>query len=147
MIFSAQDYIIAVLVGCLLLVGTLYKCTRDELVETKSSLAVAVEVNEVNKEALQRLDLSIQSTDRVVAAWDKDRTTLAAVRNATRNAIMEAMNNNEIFKIWASGIAPDDAWRMLNANHDENGSGAASPAYSAPAGLPGNADPEKRDKP
>jgi hypothetical protein len=147
MIFSsAQDYIIAALAGILLLLGTLYKCTRDELVETKSSLAVAISVNEANKEAMERIDRSIESADRIVAAWDRDRTTLAGVRNATRNAITEAMQN-EIFKVWGDLRVPDDAWRLLSESIDENGSDTVDSAARADAGMPGNPDPAKRAEP
>jgi hypothetical protein len=142
--FSVQSYVIAGLVACLLLVGWLYRSVNEDLQETKASLAVAEQVNAANKEAVERMERRMESTDRIVAGWNTDRTILAGVRNTVRQGIREAMQN-EVFKVWGVGIAPADAWRMLATDIDASGSGSDGSAVRTDAGLSGNTNTDKRD--
>ena len=47
-----QKYLIAGLCSALLVLGWLYRMTNEELADTKTSLAVAVEANKTNQEAI-----------------------------------------------------------------------------------------------
>jgi hypothetical protein len=138
-----MKYVCVALAGALLVIGWLYLGTNNELSDTKTKLAAAKAVNEENARAVARLERSIEITDGVLAGWNTDRTTLAGVRNATRQAIREAMRD-ETFKAWASAPAPADAWRLLNASTDAGGNGSAGTTGGTPGGLPGNADSGKR---
>jgi hypothetical protein len=140
-----QSYIIAGMCAALLSLATLWQCARDELFEAKAALAAAEKVNEANREAVRRLELSMQATDRALAGWNEDRTTLAAVRGAARQAIREAMQD-ENFKVWASSPAPGAAWRLLNEAADANGNGGSVSANGPFGGLPGNAASRQRQQ-
>ena len=107
-----QKYVIAGLIAVLLVLGWLYRSTSAELTDTRTNLAVAEGVNKANIEATARLERSMGNTDKVLSGWNEDRTTLAGVRSATRQAIKEAMRD-ETFKAWAVSPVPPDAWRML----------------------------------
>lgn len=141
-----QKYVIAGLCAALLLLGWLYRGANNDLAATKTSLAAAEAANESNRAAVARLERSMENTDKVLAGWNEDRTTLAGVRSATRQSIREAMRD-ETFKAWASSPAPDDAWRLfreatLSGGANENDSSV--PSGRASGGLPGNADPATR---
>ena len=138
-----QKYLIAGLCAALLVLGWLYRMANEELADTKTSLAVAVEANKTNQEAIVRLERSIGNTNEVLAKWNEDRTTLAEVRSATRQAIKEAMRD-ETFKVWASSLVPDSAWRLLNEAPGANRNGTAGSTGQPDAGLPGNGNPSKR---
>lgn len=140
-----MKYVAAGLCAALLLLGWLYSNTCTELTDTKTALAVAEGVNKANAEATARLERSMGNTDDVLAKWNEDRTTLAGVRSATRQAIKEAMRD-ETFKAWASSPAPADAWRLLNGSPDahKDGAGAAGSPGQPDAGLPGNANTGQR---
>ena len=98
-----MKYVCAALCAALLVMGWLYRSANNELADTKTSLAVALEANETNRKAIARLERSIENTDNILAGWNEDRTTLAGVRSATRQAIKEAMRD-ETFKAWASSL-------------------------------------------
>ena len=127
----------------LLVLGGLYHGAKTDLVKTRAELSAAVQANEENKKAIERLEHSIENTNAVLAEWNKDRTTLAEVRSATRQAIKEAMRD-ETFKVWASSLVPDSAWRLLNEAPGADRNGTAGSAGRSDAGLPGNNNPEKR---
>ena len=139
-----QSYIIAGLVAVLLVLGFLHYRATAELSVTKQTLAVALEVHEKNLATIKRQELSIANTDRIMAEWGKDRTTLNEVRNATRAGIKEAMQD-ETYKTWHFAPVPPDAWRMLDAPVYPSGVGSAGPTDGAAAGLSGDADTRKRD--
>lgn len=111
---------LAVAVVSLLVLVWLYRSTSADLADTRTSLAVAEGVNKANEEATARLERSMGNTDKVLAGWNEDRTTLAGVRSATRQAIKEAMRD-ETFKAWASSFVPADAGLPGNANTGERG--------------------------
>lgn len=139
-----MKYVIAALCGIILLLGWLYYGANKDLASTKTSLATVNAANELNLEAISLLERSIKNTDTVLAGWDADRTTLAGVRNATRQAIREAMRD-EIFSLWASAPAPTDAWRLLRSDtHHSNENGSTGSTGGTTGGLPGNADTGKR---
>ncbi len=140
-----MKYLCAALAAAVLLLGWLYRSASTELADTKTSLAVAQGVNKANEEATAQLKRSMNSTDAVLAKWNEDRTTLAEVRSATRQAIKEAMRD-ETFKAWASSPAPAAAWRMLREAVDarKNSAGAPGSSGQPAAGLPGNADSGER---
>ena len=140
-----MNYVCAALCAVALLLGYLYHDADRELSDTKARLETAKAVNDANAKAAERLQRSIENTDRALAGWNEDRTTLAGIRSATQQAIKEAMND-EIFKAWATGVVPDDAWRLLHATPDsrKNSSGTAGPSVQPAAGLPGNAASKKR---
>ena len=140
-----MKYAVSALLGIIALLGWFYHSASVELTETKQSLAVAIEANETNVKAIARLERSIDNTNQVVAAWDQDRTTLANIRNTTRQAIKEAMRD-ETFKAWASAPVPADAWRMLRESIDQNGNCASGSAGCPVDGLPGNSSGGKRDQ-
>lgn len=133
-------WVAAGLAAALLLIGWLYHNASEELATTKLTLAVALEANESNKAAIGRLQRSMENTDKVLAGWNEDRTTLAGVRSATRQAIREAMSD-ETFNTWASEPAPADAGRMLNAHIGTDGNDSVGSPGGASGGLPGNAAP------
>ena len=89
-----MKYVCAALCAALLVMGWLYRSANNELADTKTSLAVALEANETNQEAIVRLERSIGNTNEVLAKWNEDRTTLAEVRSATRQAIGQAVRNH-----------------------------------------------------
>ena len=138
-----QKYLIAGLCAALLVLGWLYHSANNELADTKTSLAVAMEANKTNQAAIARLERSIGNTDEVLAKWNQDRTTLAEVRSATRQAIKEAMRD-ETFKVWASSLVPDAGWRLLNETPGADGNGTTQPAGRSDAGLPGNGNSKER---
>ena len=138
-----QKYIIAALCAALLLLAWLYRSANNELADTKTALAVAVEANKTNQEAIARLERSVRNTDEVLAKWNEDRTTLAEVRSATRQAIKEAMRD-ETFKAWASSLAPGGAWRLLRETPGANGNGTSDASGGAASRLPGNGNPRER---
>lgn len=138
-----QKYVIAGLCAALLLLGWLYRGANNDLADTKTSLAAAEAANESNRAAIVRLERSMENTDKVLSGWNEDRTTLAGVRSAARQAIREAMRD-ETFKAWASGAVPADAWRLLREAPDPNGNGSSVPSGGASGGLPGNVDTGKR---
>ena len=138
-----QKYVIAGLCASLLLLGWLYRGANNDLAATKTSLAAAEAANESNRAAIARLERSMENTDKVLAGWNEDRTTLAGVRSATRQAIREAMRD-ETFKAWASGVVPADAWRLLREAPDQNGNGSSVAPGGASGGLPGNVNTGKR---
>ena len=142
-----QKYVIAGLCAVLLLLGWLYRDACTELTDAKTDLVVAEGVNKANAEATARLERSMGNTDDVLAKWNEDRTTLAGVRSATRQAIKEAMRD-ETFKAWASSLVPPDAWRLLNdsPHSDKDGAGAAGSPSQPDAGLPGNGNTTERVK-
>lgn len=138
-----QKYVIAGLCAALLLLAWLYRSANNELADTKTALAVAVEANKTNQEAIARLERSVRNTDEVLAKWNEDRTTLAEVRSATRQAIKEAMRD-ETFKAWASSLAPGGAWRLLRETPGANGNGTSDASGGAASRLPGNGNPRER---
>ena len=138
-----MKYAVAGLCAALMLLGWLYSNACTELTDTKTALAVAEGVNKANAEATARLERSMGNTDDVLAKWNEDRTTLAGVRSATRQAIKEAMRD-ETFKAWASSLVPADAWRLLNETPGANGNGPAESADGPASGLPRNEDSHKR---
>jgi hypothetical protein len=138
-----QKYIIGALAIALGVLGVMYHRTSGELTETRANLSAAVEANRAQSEAIQRLERSIVNTDKVLAEWNTDRTTLAGIRNTTRQAIKEAMRD-ETFKTWASSLVPPDAWRVLGSDSNADEKGAAGSTRGAASGLPENADPGKR---
>jgi hypothetical protein len=138
MIFSPLNWLIGGLCAALLAVGGLYQCTRLELAETRADLATAEKVNEANRTAMERLERSLENTDKILAGWNEDRTTLDSVRSATRAAIKEAMRD-ETLKAWLVAPAPADAWRLLNAPFDADGNGISGSSGGAAGGLPGDA--------
>ena len=132
-----QKYLIAGLCAALLVLGWLYRDANNELTDTKTALAVAVEANKANQESIARLERSIGNTNEVLAKWNEDRTTLAEVRSATRQAIKEAMRD-ETFKAWAASLVPDSAWRLLREAPGADGNGPLVPAAGASGRLPGD---------
>lgn len=138
-----QKYLIAGLCAALLVLGWLYRDANNELTDTKTALAVAVEANKANQESIARLERSIGNTDEVLAKWNQDRTTLAEVRSATRQAIKEAMRD-ETFKAWAASLVPDSAWRLLREAPGADGNDITQPAGRTDARLPGNDNPGVR---
>lgn len=138
-----MKYVCAALCAALLVMGWLYRSANNELADTKTSLAVALEANETNRKAIARLERSIENTDNILAGWNEDRTTLAGVRSATRQAIKEAMRD-ETFKAWASSLAPGGAWRLLRETPGANGNGTSEASGGTASGLPGNGNPRER---
>lgn len=138
-----QRYIIIGLCAALLAICGLYAREIINHADTKSALSVAEAVNESNRAEIMRLERSMSNTDKVLAGWSEDRTTLAEVRNATRQAVKEAMRD-ETFKAWASTAAPASAWGLLRETGDAAQDCPSDPADGAACGLPGNADPGKR---
>lgn len=136
--------LLAGLCASLLLLGWLYRGEVRGHADTKAALAVAEAVNESNRAEIARLERSLENTDEILAGWNEDRTTLAGVRSATRQAIREAMRD-ETFKAWASSPAPADSWRLLREAPGENRNGSSVPSGGPLGGLPGNADPGKRE--
>ena len=134
---------IAALCGALFLLGWLYYGASKDLESTKASLIAAEAANESNRAAIARLERSAENTDKILAGWNADRTTLAGVRSAARQAIREAMKD-EMFKIWATGVVPADAWRLLREAPDQNGNGFSVPSGGASGGLSGNPYTGKR---
>ena len=139
-----QKYVIAGLCASLALMCWLYRGEVESHADTKASLAVAEAVNESNQAEISRLERSMANTDKILAGWNADRTTLAGVRSATRQAIKEAMRD-ETFKAWASSSAPDDAFRLLGQAFGEDGNHSSGSAGRPADGLPGNSDPGKRE--
>ena len=135
-------YLCVALAVAVLVLGWLYRSASTELADTKTSLAVAEGVNNANAEATARLERSMGNTDKVMSAYNKDRTTLAEVRNTTRQAIREAMRD-ETFKAWASSVPPADAWRLLRETPypHKDSAGASGSSGRSDAGLPGNGNP------
>ena len=136
-------YLVAGLCAALLLLGWLYRSASIDLTDTKTALAVAEGVNKANAEATARLERSMGNTDKVLAGWNEDRTTLAGVRSAARQAIKEAMRD-ETFKAWASSLVPDPAWRLLRETPGANGTGTSEASGGTASGLPGNGNPRER---
>ena len=138
-------YLCAGLCAAMLLLGWFYREAHLELQGTKTALAVAEGVNKANAEAIARLERSVEITDTVLAGWNEDRTTLAGIRSAARQAIKEAMRD-ETFKNWASGAVPADAWRVLHeAPGADTGSSDTSRASGGAAGpVPGVPGPGGR---
>lgn len=133
----------AALCAALLALGWLYNGASRELAAAKTSLASALAVNEANNAAVERLERGLENTEKTLAGWNEDRTTLAAVRNATRQAIREAMRD-ETFKAWASAPAPAAAWRLLRETPDADANGSSDSSGGAAGRLPGNSDSAKR---
>jgi transcriptional regulator len=138
-----QDYIIAALGATLIIVSLMYRDTAGDLEQAKTDLAVADQVNQANRAAIAHLEHSLAVTDKIMDEWQEDRTTLAGVRTAARQAIKEAMRD-EMFKAWAAAAAPPDAWRLLHETPDANGNSAPLPSGGVTGGLPGNSDSGKR---
>lgn len=140
-----MKYLCAGLCVAMLLLGWFYQSIHTELVDTKTALAVAEGVNKANADAMERLERSIEITDSVLAGWNEDRTTLAGIRSAARQAIKEAMRD-ETFKNWASGAVPADAWRVLHEapDADTGGPGASGTSGGAAGPVPGVPDPGRR---
>lgn len=138
-----QRYIIIGLCAALLTVCGLYAREIINHADTKSALSLSEAVNASNHAEIVRLERSMSNTDKVLAGWSEDRTTLAEVRNATRQAVKEAMRD-ETFKAWASSAAPGNAWRLLRETDSANRDCPFDPADGTACGLPGNADTGKR---
>lgn len=138
-----MKYACAALFAALLLLGWLYHCASDELVTVKTNLAAAKAANEANQAAILRLERSIKNTNAVLAGWDKDRTTLAGVRSATKQAIKEAMQD-EVFKRWCKDPAPDFAWRLLGEAIGSDRDSYPVSTDSTAGRLPGNSNTNKR---
>lgn len=135
-----MKYVAAGLCAALLLLGWLYRGEVKGHADTKAALAVAEGVNKANVEATKRLERSMSNTDDVLAKLNEDRTTLAGVRIATRQAIKEAMRD-ESFKAWASSPAHGDADRLLNSDIGADGNDSISASNGASSGLSRNAAP------
>jgi hypothetical protein len=142
-----MKYVVAALIAALLLLGWLYRSANKELVDIKGELATAQAVNAENARTMANLERSIQTTDKVLADWNQDRTTLAGVRNATRQAMKEAIHD-ENFKTWADSLVPSAAWSLLRENYPIGADAdySAQPSGGAAGGLPGNANTNQRDK-
>jgi LysB family phage lysis regulatory protein len=148
-----QKYIIGVLAVALLVLGWLYYQTRSDfadaraaLTAAKTALAAAVAANEANQAALARMEDSAKNTDKIIAGWNQDRTTLAGLRGATRQTIKEVLKQNEDAQVWAAARVPDAVFRLLRENHhaDGNKNPARDAALGAVGQQPGNADPNQR---
>lgn len=140
---AVNRWLVAGTAVALLVLGGLYHGAKTDLVKTRAELSAAVQANEENKKAIERLEHSIENTNAVLAEWNKDRTTLAEVRSATRQAIKEAMRD-ETFKAWASSLAPGGAWRLLRETPGANGNGTSDASGGTASGLPGNGNPGER---
>jgi glycyl-tRNA synthetase beta subunit len=132
------------LVILLLVLGFFFHRTSAELADLQSKYELVEAVNEANKKAIARLDKNIESTDRIMSGWNENRTTLSALRDEMRRAVKEAMKD-EVYKAWASTMAPDSAWRMLREASDKIRNNSAGTAKGAAAKLPGAGDPGKRN--
>jgi len=142
-----SKYIILALVVALLVVGWLYRNDHKELANTQAALSVAQAVNDANAKEVQRLEKSVETTDKVLSSWNKDRTTLAGVRNAAQQAIKEAVRaQDQSFRVWADTPAHPVAWSLLNENYPvgANANYSAHSPGGAPGGLPGNTNTAKR---
>jgi hypothetical protein len=137
--------LLIVMAAALLFVGKLYTGALADLGAARTSLETAQAVNDANIQAQEKLERSMAATDKALAAWDQDRTTLAGVRAAARQAIKEAMRD-ETFRSWAVQPVPADAWRLLREtpDPDRNADGVDRAAGGSDGGLPAIGDPGKR---
>ena len=142
-----MKYLVFALIAALLLMGWLYRSANNDLAAAKGDLAVAKAVNAENARAMADMERSAETTDRVVAGWNKDRTTLAEVRNAARQAVKEATHEkDESFKAWADSFVPDSAWSLLRKDFSPgaDANNGTVPSVGASGRLPGNADSGQR---
>ena len=141
-----MKYLCAGLATALLLVVWLYKATSNELTSTKTALAVVVEANKASMAEIVRMEHSLDIAGKAVAGFNEDRTAIIGLRNVVRQTIKETAN--ELFTTWLRSFAPADAWRVLNeADGGHKGDARSSvTAGSSASGLPGNANPDARDK-
>ena len=141
-----MKYVIAALFSALLLLGWLYRSTNAELAGTKTALAAAESANKANAEAIMRFERSMLNTDAVLSGWNEDRTTIAGIRDTVRQSFGEVMD--EKFKAWRALPVPPDAWRLLlEAPHNhKNSNGPSNSTVQPHAALPGNDNPQQRDK-
>ena len=84
--------------------------------------------------AVAALKESMAVTDKVVSAWDKDRTTLNGVRGVLRKEMREAMRDAS-FKAWADAPVHPDAVRLLNEAAGRSGLRAAPAGPDAAGGA------------
>lgn len=126
------------------LLGSLYYITDQDLRIAKADLSAAQMVNKINQDSITRLERSIDTTDRVLAGWNEDRTTLAQIRITTQRTIKEAMTD-EIFRNWGSTPVPTHAWQLLqSAGSGADGNGQLPTAVSAPPGVSGHTSSDVR---
>jgi len=141
-----KSYLVAALVAAAALFGGLYWHANNKLASVQGDLSMARAVNAENARAMADMARSAEITDKVTAGWNRDRTTLAGVRNAARQTIKETLRaNNESFRDWADTMAPPDAWGVLR--NESLGADQYSDPGSAggTAGrLPGNVNPFQR---
>lgn len=107
-----MKYLYPILITALVMLGLALYLSERKLEEARAELAVAEEVNKINLKSIEQLERSIKTTDKIMAEWDEDRTTIAQIRNETRKAIKEAMKD-ETFKAWANTSVPANAWSLL----------------------------------
>ena len=129
-----MKYLCVFLAFVLFLVTWAYRTTAESLESARTELAVATAMNKANETAFAILERSMVNADKVLAGWNKDRTTLAGVRNATKQAIREAMRD-ETYKAWSTVRLPDAAVRLLHKTTDahkneDNGVGSSQRSVS-----------------
>ena len=107
-----MKYVYPVFITALIMMGIALYLSERKLEATQAELAVAEEINKINLKSIEQLERTIKTTDKIMAQWDEDRTTIAQIRNETRKAIKEAMKD-EVFKVWANTPVPAGAWSVL----------------------------------
>lgn len=107
-----MKYLYPVFITAFIMLGIALYLSDRKLEAAQAELAVAEEINKINLKSIEQLERTIKTTDKIMAQWDEDRTTIAQIRNETRKAIKEAMKD-EVFKVWANTAVPNDVWRVL----------------------------------
>jgi hypothetical protein len=144
---TVAKYLIAGLLAVVAVVVWLYRGASLDLTLAKSDLATAHEVNESNQQTIDRLQRNLEATHQVLAQWQEDITAVDALRDATQQAVKEALRNatdNE----WAAVPVPPALWSLLRnaAAGGQNRDGDAPASGGTAAGLPANGGPRERDK-
>lgn len=114
----------------------LWSSASERLSETRADLAIAVEANDANQEAIAKLQQEADTLDRLLVDALQRERTIRSQANTRRADIDDAARNNDDVADYLDQRVPDALGRLLNAPAiDENGSGEGDAPQGTDAPL------------
>ena len=114
----------------------LWSSASENLADARADLAISIEANTANQEAIAKLQQEADTLDRLlVDALERERA-IRSQANTRRADIDDAARNNDDVADYLDQRVPDALGRLLNASPtDENGSGEGDAPEGADAPL------------
>ena len=109
----------------------LWSSSQNSLAEARAELAIALEVNTANQDAIAKLQQEADTLDRLLIAARENEAEIRRQANADRQEFQELMDNDADAQNWGDTPMPDSVIRLLNAppvsaDGSSEGDGAAN---------------------